>query len=282
MKSSHNGFTLLEILITIAIVVVIAIALLAMLNPQGQLKKIYDFQRKRDLNQMTNIFEEYYSDKQNYPRHGEICIDEPIVDNDICSCHICGLSSQTSSIASYSNRLYCDPTYPRKKYLYQYDCSNFPSWYRICASLDIPDNDQSAIGYNYGVSSTSTTFDSCYEYVLDITPYPTTIVINSPTPTPPAGASPTLPPPTPTSSVSPTSGGPTLTPTVSPTPLVRPTHDPGPLPTCYPDPIAKWCWNVGCNNCGTYAECLTPVPARCTDPIWLYTTSCQQECEPQP
>lgn len=258
IRTAHRqtGFTLLEIMITIAIIATIAIILLVMLNPQAQLLKVQDAQRKRDLNQMSKIFEEYYSNSENYPVSSDVCIDDPVSNNGVCSCHVCGLSSSSSQLASYTSKLFCDPAYPRKKYLYQYDCSDTPTWYRVCTSLDNP-SQQITQGYNYGVASTNTTTDTCFEYVLDITPLPSGPSNPVPTTIPPTSIPTTIP---------------TITPYLSPTPY--PTGMP--MPTCIPDPGAKWCLKSGCNNCGTFDECRAI--SKCDNPLRLFYATCTVEC----
>lgn len=258
-KKWQAGFTLLELLIVISVVIILAIIAIALLNPQEQISKVYDVQRKRDLNQITRIFEEYYTDNEIYPVQADVCIDSPTNANGICSCHMCGLSSGNSKLKSYASKMFCDPSNPKKRYLYQYDCSNTPQWYSVCASLDKPDSQTNALVYNYGVASTNRDIDSCYSYDLETPEIPPTS-------------------PTPTQFIMPTNiptSAPSSTPYLSPTPW--PTGIP--LPQCAPDPVSKWCIKSGCNNCGTFEQCQDTQVVRCDQPVeHLYDANCNQEC----
>lgn len=62
-----NGFTLVEILVTLTILVVLALIMVGILNPIVLVNKGYDSQRKKDLNRIKVAFEEYFNDKGYYP-----------------------------------------------------------------------------------------------------------------------------------------------------------------------------------------------------------------------
>lgn len=64
---SVSGFTLVELLIGITIVVLLAIAMVASFNSVGVFNKARDAQRKKDLTRIKVAFEEYYSDTECYP-----------------------------------------------------------------------------------------------------------------------------------------------------------------------------------------------------------------------
>jgi general secretion pathway protein G len=61
------GFTLIEILVAIAIIGVIAASTLAIIDPLAQIRKAHDAQRKSDLGQVQRALEIYYQDKGFYP-----------------------------------------------------------------------------------------------------------------------------------------------------------------------------------------------------------------------
>lgn len=67
LRSKKNGFTLVELLIVMAIVVVLMIALIGILNPMALIGKARDSERKNDLGKIKKVFEEYYTDKGHYP-----------------------------------------------------------------------------------------------------------------------------------------------------------------------------------------------------------------------
>ena len=66
LKSGH-GFTLIEILITLALIGVMATGIIVVLNPLVQLQKAQDAKRKSDLSQIQKAVEQYYQDNGSYP-----------------------------------------------------------------------------------------------------------------------------------------------------------------------------------------------------------------------
>jgi Tfp pilus assembly protein PilE len=186
MKKNHRfGFSLLEVMIVLTIIMVLMMVLIVFLDPIKQIQKIHDSQRKRDLAQTQRILEDYYNDNYYYPPGEQICHDEVVNNDGICSCHICGLSTQ-SELTNYIKQLFCDPENPSKQYLYQYDCINTnPSTYRVCATLTTPK--ENGISYNYGVASNNTTSDACLTYddpIREIPLEPTDTPTPTETPTP--------------------------------------------------------------------------------------------------
>lgn len=163
------GFTLMEILIVIALLVTIAITLLINLNPLTQINKSQDSKRKHELTQLNKILEDFYNDKSCYPRLNQICY------NNVgpTSCNICGTESTSPSFSPYLTVLPCDPRQPNKKYLYQVDNDSCPTWYRVYATLsNQSDPIISTLGcnngcgpspdfsYNYGISSPNISLES--------------------------------------------------------------------------------------------------------------------------
>jgi prepilin-type N-terminal cleavage/methylation domain-containing protein len=164
-----KGFTLLELLIVITLLVIIVIIVLVALNPLAQINKSQDGKRKHELVQLNKVFEDFYNDKQCYPKPDEVCYNSI----SLTTCNICGSESASPNFSPYLSRLPCDPQKPAKKYFYQVDNSSCPTWYRIYADLSLSDysnNDpETAIigchmqscgpapyyGYDYGVSSSN-------------------------------------------------------------------------------------------------------------------------------
>jgi len=123
-----KSFTILELLIIVALISILATAAIYFFNPFQQIHKAQDAKRKNDLDKLKKAFEDYYNDKGCYPKPSEVCYDEPInlctgvgsnkkINNQIC--HICGNESDSPSFTPYLSKLPCDPTHPSKKYLYQ-------------------------------------------------------------------------------------------------------------------------------------------------------------------
>jgi len=157
----------MEILIVITIIVLLAVVGLVILNPWTQIAKGQDARRKTELTQLNKIFEDFYNDKNCYPKPDEVCYNSLSP----TTCNICGNQSPIRDFSPYLSRLPCDPRQPTKKYLYQVDSVSCPTWYRIYADLSLSDyvnNDPSTeevgcygqscgpapnYGYDYGVSS---------------------------------------------------------------------------------------------------------------------------------
>lgn len=62
-----NGFTLIELVLVVAIMGVLSAFSLTVLNPFEQFKKAADSQRKSDLAQVQRALEVYYEDYSRYP-----------------------------------------------------------------------------------------------------------------------------------------------------------------------------------------------------------------------
>lgn len=74
MKSKNLGFTLVELLIVIALIGILAAALIATLNPIEQVNKARDARYKNDAAELAAAIERYYASTLSYPWIGqEIC-----------------------------------------------------------------------------------------------------------------------------------------------------------------------------------------------------------------
>lgn len=146
----RSAFTFIELIIVIAIIGVISVLLLTIINPLDRLYRSWDARRKMDLTSLSPQLEEWYSDKNCYPKPEEICYH-----NVSGGCYICGYVNGSPQLSS-SSRLPCDPQHAGKDYLYQTDGSNCPSWYKIYAMMSYPKGEYK---YNYGVSSPNTTVE---------------------------------------------------------------------------------------------------------------------------
>lgn len=138
------GMTLVEILVVMAIIALLIIASIALFNPKRQIEKTWDAQRKHDLGVVRKILEDWYNDKNAYPKPSQICYNTAsdsridIFGKTACTCNICGKKVSQSFLVPYLNTVPCDPQYPNKDYLYDYDCSGSgdnPQWFRIYTKL---------------------------------------------------------------------------------------------------------------------------------------------------
>lgn len=151
MRKKHfhlSGFTLAEILISVAIIAILSTMLLTS-NVRQTLQKGHDSKRKQDLNKLARVFEDYYNDKLGYPAPGD--------GGTISS------SPWGSPFSSYVPELPKDPASPRQDYYYQADATN-PSYFAIYTKLEnTADPDIERVGcqngcgpglsYNYVVHS---------------------------------------------------------------------------------------------------------------------------------
>lgn len=93
---NKNGFTLVEILIAMVIVITIAIIMIGTFVVINPVAKGRDSQRKKDLNRIKQAFEEYFNDKGYYPE------EEINTWNKKSNCH-------SNTISKYLSPWPCDP-----------------------------------------------------------------------------------------------------------------------------------------------------------------------------
>lgn len=157
----NRGYTLLELLLIVAIISLVALALIAKLNPLAQERKALDARRKYDLTVLSKMLEDFYNDKNRYPKPEEICWNSaPGTTN----CKICGYKNTPSAITPYLPQLPCDSSKNPLGYYYEVSDTATPAWYRTYTKLEntldqaiaeagcspsCPGNSS----YNYGVSS---------------------------------------------------------------------------------------------------------------------------------
>jgi type II secretory pathway pseudopilin PulG len=152
MKISLKGFTVMEMLIIISVIIILAVAFITLADPLGQFNKGYDSKRKHDMGQLSKLMDDFYNDYGAYPDDSQICYGSASDDgNNVCSCYICGEESTSADFSPYLRKLPCDPHHPSKRFLYQYDCTS-GKWYRLYAALS-----DSLGSYNYAVTSSNTT-----------------------------------------------------------------------------------------------------------------------------
>lgn len=118
MEKNHKGFTLVEVMIVVSLIVIIAIALLGGINPLQQFLRGYDTVRKSDLAKLKSAFENYYNDHECYP-------DKSILAQ-------CG----SNALNPYLDKIPCDPNSkePYEVYLLPED-SSCAQKFAIYASL---------------------------------------------------------------------------------------------------------------------------------------------------
>ncbi len=182
-----KSFTLLELIIVISLIAILATAGIALINPIKQFHKSWDGRRKQELSQVQKILEDYYNDKQCYPKPLDVCSSEMQIADDSYTCQICG-----KSFSPYIVTLPCDPQHSTKHYLYQTDNNTCPTWYRIFTRLSYTadpiidevgcrmgcgvKSDPPNFSYNYYVSSPNVGADNCniigtFHQIVGINPF---------------------------------------------------------------------------------------------------------------
>ncbi len=173
-----KSFTLMEIMIVVTLIVIVATALLVGLKPLTQIYKGQDSRRKSELAALQKVLEDFYNDKQCYPKPNEVCYN----DTGGTTCNICGRHALSPQFSPYLSHLPCDPRSPQKNYTYQVDpTTTCPTHYRIYTTLSnqsdpiIAQKCQYGCGpapdfsYNYGVSSPNTSLEANLNLCTDAT-----------------------------------------------------------------------------------------------------------------
>lgn len=134
MKKVSNfqcGFTLVELLIVIAVIGVLAGGIMLVLDPAAQFQKANDARRKADISQIEKALETFYQDVGKYP--------------EVESNKIKGLDGNAvdwgTSFMPYISALPADPNSSKK---YVYHMGSGGQTYYLYASLDRGANDPQA------------------------------------------------------------------------------------------------------------------------------------------
>ncbi len=129
----RRGFTLVEILIVMAIVMVLAVIAVMILNPAGLLDKGKDARRKKDLERIRQAFEEYYNDKGCYPPAAVL---SQLANPDNCGSYVV--------FSPWLKPWPCDPD-GQPYYLSEDEASSCARWFKVLTNLknendnDVPD-----------------------------------------------------------------------------------------------------------------------------------------------
>lgn len=88
IKTRSKGFTLVELLIVIALIAILSVAVLATINPIEQANKAKDSTMQNDAAEVLNAYERYYAAQASYPwidvvSTSTLTIDSPVMLNSI-------------------------------------------------------------------------------------------------------------------------------------------------------------------------------------------------------
>jgi prepilin-type N-terminal cleavage/methylation domain-containing protein len=111
-----KGFTLIEIVLVIALIGLTSTLLISLVNPVQQFKKANDAQRKADLRQLQAVLELYRADQGQYP----------------AALPACG-SALTSGTVTYLRKVPCDP---KNTGQFRYNYTATTNTYTLTACLE--------------------------------------------------------------------------------------------------------------------------------------------------
>lgn len=142
----NKGFTLLELIISMAIIAILSAALWG--NFFTSIAKGRDARRKQDLESVAKALELYYYDNKLYPTS----LPGPATP----------FINPNNSAVIYMQRIPADPSYPSSSYCYPTLADG--SYFKLYANLEnrndpkiIPTVSCGSVNYNYGISSSNTT-----------------------------------------------------------------------------------------------------------------------------
>jgi len=134
-RSQKKGYSLIEVLIVTAIFLLLLI--LASQQLATQLAKGRDARRKSDLDRIKKAYEDYASDRNQYPPFGTL--------------DTCGDASVTA-LAGYLSEIPCDPDGTPYLYVPYPDFSDTSGGFRVYAKLELEtDPDIATLGCNQGI-----------------------------------------------------------------------------------------------------------------------------------
>lgn len=133
-----NGFTLVELMIVVTIIIILAVMMVGIFNATGVYDKARDAQRKKDLGRIKIAFEEYYNDKGCYPNQDVVA--------QLSSVANC----QTNIFAPWLQNWPCDPN--KSPYIIVVEdkrLSQCNKWYKIFANLENKKDTAIPTGWSY-------------------------------------------------------------------------------------------------------------------------------------
>ncbi len=144
--TNRKAFTLVEIIIVMAIIAVLSAAFITMINPAKQFARARDSQRRSDVTVIAVALEQYYADNNEYPVVNGSDSEEKI--NDLEN----QLTGNGGSTDVYLKSFPHDPKDPDMIYCYDYDPDNTgetdPQSFLLCATLEASEEDEVPSNYS--------------------------------------------------------------------------------------------------------------------------------------
>lgn len=205
------GFTLVELVVVVAILTSFVLAVILSFNPFTQIDKAKDSARQSDINEIRRALEIYYQDYDCFPTEAEFT---PIISSN-------SEWSKNSGKTVFMKKVPLDPN--SISYVYKGDDGTCPQWGVVFAKLSKASKTVKTCPLLYKQESCAPQgFDDtwacvtmgdldCDEILAMSITVPTPIPSSTPTPT-------SVPGPTNTPTPTATPGGPSATPTFTPTP----------------------------------------------------------------
>lgn len=148
MRTLSRGFTLIELIVVIAILGILVVGIITIVNPFLQISKSRDAGRKTALKNIQTVLEQYYNDKGIYP----VPASNPCTSDMTATCWNVGASSFLGANASgYIKTLPQDPTLKGTgcgagTQTYAYYATNGGKNYLLTTSLEVTGDPSIAAG----------------------------------------------------------------------------------------------------------------------------------------
>jgi len=134
-----KGFTLVELLIVMAILLMMATMMVGTLNSVGIFNKARDARRKKDIGRIKIAFEDYYNDKSCYP--------SPTIVSNLMLATNCGTGVFKPWLPSWP----CDPNgTPYQIATDAFGVNACAKWFKVLTKLENKSDADIPVGWNQG------------------------------------------------------------------------------------------------------------------------------------